>query len=123
MLIWCCGCKEEVEARLTDGGEIYPHRPDLKSLPFHKCDKCGNYVGCHHKTKHRTRPLGVIPTKEISAYRRHIHRYLDPLWKSGAMKRAAIYSELSKVLGREYHTADIRTIEEAKEILDACQRL
>ena len=64
-LIECVECKATVEARLTDGSEIYPHRKDLHKLPFWKCDHCGNFVGCHHKTKKRTRPLGCIPNKEI----------------------------------------------------------
>jgi hypothetical protein len=60
--IYCCGCKSEVQVRLTDGSEIYPHSPDLHHIPFWKCDACKNYVGCHWKTKDRTRPLGNIPT-------------------------------------------------------------
>ena len=28
-LIRCCGCGDKVQARLTDGSEIYPHRKDL----------------------------------------------------------------------------------------------
>ena len=83
MNIRCCGCQKKVEARLTDGSEIYPHRKDLYSLPFWKCDVCGNFVGCHHKTKNRTRPLGCIPTPEIKNARKHIHAILDPLWQSG----------------------------------------
>ena len=63
--IHCCECSEKVNARLTDECEIYPHRQDLKSLPFWKCDTCGNHVGCHHKTKNRTQPLGCIPSDEI----------------------------------------------------------
>ena len=44
--ILCCGCGgEKVQARLTHGSEIYPHRKDLYSLPFWKCDACGNFVG------------------------------------------------------------------------------
>lgn len=79
--IYCCGCKADVGARLTDGREIYPHRADLAALPFWKCDACGNAVGCHHKTKERTRPLGCIPTPELKTARSHIHRVLDPLWE------------------------------------------
>lgn len=30
MKIYCTGCEEDVEARLTDGQERYPHRPDLE---------------------------------------------------------------------------------------------
>jgi len=116
MLIRCCGCEKKVDARLTDGGEIYPHRPDLKSLPFWKCDACGNYVGCHHKTKNRTQPLGCIPTPEIKNARQHIHKLLDPIWQSGKMKRKEIYKILSDRLGWKYHTANIRSVEEAREV-------
>jgi len=30
--IWCCTCQKDVQARLTDGREIYPHRHDLAAL-------------------------------------------------------------------------------------------
>src|SRR4051812_7339665 len=82
MRLYCCQRRGEVDARLTDGGEIYPHKPDLCGLPFWKCDGCGNYVGCHHKTQDRTRPLGNIPNKAMREARKHIHRILDPLWKA-----------------------------------------
>jgi hypothetical protein len=114
--IYCCACAKDVPARLTDGSEIYPHRADLHSLPFWKCDACGNFVGCHHKTAERTRPLGNIPTKEIRDARKQIHAVLDPLWKTGKLKRRNAYGQLSKRLGREYHTAEIKTIEEAREV-------
>ena len=38
MLIYCCGCAQDVTARLTDGSEIYPHRLDLADIPFWVCD-------------------------------------------------------------------------------------
>lgn len=114
MKIYCSGCGMKVEARLTDGEEIYPHRRDLASLPFWKCDNCGNYVGCHHKTKSRTNPLGIIPTPELRNARRHIHKILDPLWHDNDISRTAIYAMISKEVGRKYHTANIRTIEEAR---------
>lgn len=52
-LIYCCNCKEEVDAVLVTGAGIYPHRPDLKALPFWQCKACNAFVGCHHKTKDR----------------------------------------------------------------------
>ena len=116
MKLYCCQCQGDVEARLTDGREIYPHRPDLSSLPFWKCDACGNHVGCHHKTKDRTRPLGNIPTKELKNARQHIHRILDPIWKNGTMKRGQVYARISKELGYQYHTAEIKTLGEARKI-------
>lgn len=114
--IFCCGCQVEVEAVLVDGRECYPHRPDLFSLPFWKCPTCKNFVGCHHKTPQRTRPLGNIPTKEIKAARQHIHRILDPIWKNKVMPRGRVYGKLSKMLGYSYHTGEIKSVEEARKI-------
>lgn len=120
-MIHCCGCNEKVEARLTNGAEIYPHRPDLHGLPFWRCDRCKNYVGCHHKTKNRTRPLGNIPTKELREARKHIHAILDPMWKSRGKgnkrkTRTKIYERLSEQLGWKYHTACIRSVDEARKV-------
>jgi len=114
--IYCCGCDKDVTARLTDGAEIYPHRSDLSSLPFWKCDTCGNYVGCHHKTKERTKPLGNIPTPELRKARSHIHALLDPLWQSGKIGRGRLYEILSDKLGWRYHTANIRSVDEARRV-------
>lgn len=121
--IYCCGCEADVDARLTSGEEIYPHRKDLHSLPFWRCDTCKNYVGCHHKTKNRTRPLGCIPTKEIKNARKHIHKILDPLWKTKRFSRGDLYNQLSKRLGREYHTADLRSLEEARLIYKSIKEI
>lgn len=115
MLIYCCQCRGSVEARLTDGREVYPRRPDLSPLPFWRCDRCGNYVGCHHKTADPTNPLGNIPTPEIRNARQHIHRILDPLWKSGRFKRKDLYARVSAHMGFQYHTAQLRTLEEARK--------
>jgi hypothetical protein len=114
--IYCCGCGDQVDARLTDGQEIYPHRPDLSYLPFWKCDECGNYVGCHHKTDKPTRPLGCIPTPELMKARSHIHAVLDPIWKSKTLSRRQAYKRVSAELGYKYHTANIKSIEEARKV-------
>lgn len=116
MGLYCCGCRRDVRARLTTGEEIYPHRSDLHSLPFWKCDRCGNHVGCHHKTKNRTAPLGCIPTPELKNARKHIHAILDPIWQSGLVNRKEVYAAISKKVGRKYHTAEIRSIEEARKV-------
>lgn len=123
MQIYCCGCKAVVVARLTTGQEIYAHREDLWNLPFWKCDHCDNYVGCHHKSPVPTRPLGCIPTPEIKNARQHIHRILDPLWRTGKTSRKALYARISSEFGRKYHTANIRSIEEAREIYRFIKRL
>lgn len=113
----CCGCGKLVAPRLTSGKEIYPHRQDLHQLPFWKCDACGNFVGCHHKTKKRTRPLGSIPTPKIREWRKKIHATLDPMWKIGGFERGKIYAELSDFLGRDYHTGEVNTQEEAEKVI------
>lgn len=114
--IYCTGCGKDVEARLTDGRERYPHRPDLANLPFWKCDTCGNYVGCHHKTTRPTRPLGCIATPEILDARKKIHALLDPLWKSGKISRGHAYAYISKQMGQPYHAGEIRSIAEAARV-------
>lgn len=117
MIIHCCKCNKKIEARLTNGEEVYPHRPDLYELPFWKCDKCHNFVGCHHKMiNNPTQPLGCIPTKELKNARRHIHKILDPIWQSKKMSRNKIYAKITKHMGWNYHTAQIKTVEEAREI-------
>jgi hypothetical protein len=119
--LWCCQCADDVEARLTSGAETYPHRPDLASIPRWKCDGCGNHVGTHHKTDNPTRPLGNIPSADIKRARIAIHELIDPVWKSGAMRRKEIYAHLTKVIGRQYHTGELRTIDEARAVYAAAR--
>lgn len=120
MKIWCCSCARDVEARLTTGAETYPHRPDLHEIHSWKCDHCGCHVGCHRGT---TRPLGCIPTPELARQRRKVHGLMDPLWRGGGMHRREVYARLSAVLGRPYHTADLRDAEEVDLIMDAVGKL
>lgn len=123
MKLWCCSCADYVDARLTDGSEVYPHRKDLSDLPFWRCDGCGNWVGCHHKTKDRTRPLGNIPSPELKKARGHIHALIDPLWKSRKIKRGDLYARMSEKIGWNYHTASLRTIDEARKAYRAGQEI
>jgi len=122
--IYCCGCQRGVSARLTDGAEIYRHRKDLARLPFWKCDTCGNHVGCHHKTSTPTKPLGAIPTPELKRARSYIHDILDPLWKRKLVTRAYVYSRMASALKLQaYHTAEIRSVEEARIAYRAAQAI
>ena len=123
--IYCCKCLKNVEAKLVSGQGIYPNcKEDLQiklwHLPFWRCPTCKNFVGCHHKTKDSTRPLGCIPTQEIKNARQHIHKLIDPLWQNHNepfRARGWIYRWLATKMGKkEYHTAEIRSVEEAREI-------
>ncbi len=116
MTIYCCKCSKQVKARITNGAEVYPHRKDLNGLKFWRCDGCDNFVGCH-KQGGGTKPLGVIASQQIKNYRKAIHAKIDPLWKHGKYTRKALYKNLSKKLGYEYHTANLKTVEECKRVL------
>lgn len=124
LTIYCCGCRGDVAARLTNGAETYPRRADLAGLPFWRCDTCGNFVGCHHESSTPIKPLGVIPTPEIKSARQYIHRILDPIWKSGRMPRGKIYAAVAQRMGTaEYHTAEIRSVEEARRVFRIVKEL
>ena len=73
-------------------------------------------MGCHWKTKERTKPLGVIATREIMEARKKIHALLDPLWRSGKMRRGKLYARISSELGYTYHSGEIKDIEEARRV-------
>jgi hypothetical protein len=85
-------------------------------LPRWICDTCKCHVGTHHKTNDPTRPLGNIPSAEIKNARIKIHELIDPVWKSGEVPRRKVYGKLSAALGYEYHTAEIKTIDEARNV-------
>lgn len=86
----CISCNKP--SRLTDGREVYPHRPDLHRKPLWKCDGCSGYVGCHPGTD---RPLGVPADAPTRHARMKLHNErLDPLW--AVADRAGFYKPDSK---------------------------
>ena len=105
-----------MHARLTDGREMYPKRPDLADMPFWVCDDCGAFVGTHHKTKNRLKALGFLATPEVKKWRKMIHAMLDPLWQSGKIERGRAYRDISDELGRNFHTAEIYDVEEGQKV-------
>lgn len=126
MRIWCCGCQGTVEPRLTDGAEIYPHRPDLAALPFWRCDNCANHVGCHNKTSDPTRPLGTIPTPELRRLRRELHEALDPLRAEFGVGRSKLYRLMGRKLDmgtKSFHAANLRSAEEARKAIAAAREI
>lgn len=117
-ILYCCGCEKYVKPSLVNGRTVYPHRKDLFKLPFWRCDDCGNFVGCHHKTRKPTTPLGCIPTKAIKKLRMEIHnKYLDPLYMEYGKDRKAIYKYISDRIGKPYHTGEIKSEDEAIDII------
>lgn len=88
----CCLCASK--GVLTDGQEIYPHRPDLLHKTFFKCPACpGVYVGCHPGT---VEPLGLMADKKLRDLKMKAHAMFDPWWRSKKMKRHHCYGRLAK---------------------------
>ncbi len=91
-MIACDYCRQP--AQLVSGLKVYPHRPDLKSLRFWRCDPCGAYVGCH-KNSPRHAPLGRLANSELRSWKQQAHSNFDPLWKTGRMNRHEAYAWLA----------------------------
>ncbi|WP_409930189.1 zinc-finger-containing protein [Vibrio owensii] len=68
-------------------------------------------------------PLGIIATPEIKNARKHIHALMDPLWKSGKIKRGKLYAMLSNRIGKTYHTGEIRTLSDARLVYRHIQEI
>lgn len=116
-LIWCCACNKAVEARLTTGKEVYPYSGELRRLPFWKCDTCNGFVGCHHKTKNRTKPLGTISTKEIKNIRILLHKKIDILIEQYHISKRQIYQILSDNTNKDFHCGTVNSVIAGKEAL------
>ena len=55
--------------------------------------------------------------------RSQIHAILDPLWKSGKIARGTLYERLSECLGRQFHTGELRTMDEARIVYREAQQI
>lgn len=113
--IYCVECASEKECKMIKGDIAYPHRKDLFVKSFWQCPDCGNFVGTHNKGL-SSKPLGCIPNKEMKNARMHIHSILDPIWKTKKLSRSEIYKRISDKVGYEYHTAELRSLDEARKI-------
>ena len=101
----CTSCG--VASRLTNGQEVYPHRPDLYSKSIYVCDDCGGRVGCHPGT---TSAVGTPANALLRKERSKVHRLIDPIWKHAHkshcynkdMDRRAMRAVKSKTRTRVY---------------------
>lgn len=122
----CLHC--QTPAVLTNGEEVYPHRPDLHHKPIWICRGCDATCGCHPGGNE---PLGYPANKETRRARMKLHELrLDPLWKKagkGRKKhaRSAVYAHLSKAMGlppADTHTG-MFTIEQCRDAWRALEGL
>lgn len=109
---------------MITGFTIYPHRPDLYDLIDYQCPHCKNYVGTHKGGKKKGQPLGSIPFEELKRARIILHRHIDALWQKRLWKRGKLYKRIATELGiTEYHTGEIRTMDEARQVYRIVQKI
>lgn len=127
----CPYCNKPAE--LVTGTAIYPHRPDLSSLRFWRCEPCGAYVGCHKKGAYfyvgaakvvsdGTLPLGCLANAELRSWKSKAHAAFDPLWKTNGLGRSAAYAWLANKMGLHKSACHIGefTVEQCKEVVRLC---
>lgn len=112
--VYCCNCQSDMICNLIDATTAYPHRNDIYAH-FWQCPSCKHFVGCH-KGKKGYKPLGVIPTPQIKYARSKLHEIIDPLWQKGKISRSDLYRKISEYLGWNYHTAELRTIDDCRKV-------
>lgn len=114
--IFCTSCDKFVEPKNVAGQAIYPHRTDLYAKQFLACPYCGNYVGTHADG----RPLGTIPTPELRSWCKLVHDIIDAYWlpTKDRAKRRELYAAISHHIGKEYHTGELNTFAECKDVIE-----
>lgn len=106
----CPYCNKE--APWVSNEQIYGKRYGASYMCYY-CKDCDAYVGCHNNTG---KPLGTMANKELRTWRMKAHAHIDPIWKSGRLKRGQVYARLRKHFGREIHIGE-SDIETCKEII------
>jgi hypothetical protein len=119
MTVLCDYCAQP--ARLVMGDAIYPGRPDLHAKSFWQCQPCAAYVGCHPGTQN---PLGRLANAELRKAKMAAHTALDPIWRSGSMKRKDAYGWLAQQLGIKRNDCHIGMfdVDQCKRVVAACEQ-
>lgn len=109
----------QAPAYLASGAHVYPHRPDLRRLPFWRCDPCDAHVGCHPDTTH---PMGSLANAELRAKRRAAHASFDPIWQTGLLSRGKAYQWLRREMRLSFEDCHIGrfTVEQCAEAVEIC---
>lgn len=101
MTVTCPYCDRPTP--MVTGKTIYPERPDLFHKKFYRCDPCDAHVGCHEPNAQfgftGIEPLGRLANAELRQAKYMAHRYFDPLWRDGTMRRKSAYKWLAGQLG------------------------
>lgn len=112
--IFCCNCNEWVNAKAVPASHVYPKRHDLQGKIYLQCPTCSGTVGAHRDG----RPLGCIPTPAVRSMRITIHDRIRGIVGDRRLTTCLVYRYLSGCIGQEYHTGNIKSVEEADKILN-----
>lgn len=105
----CRYCGEP--ARLVNGDQVYPHRPDLAGLKFWRCTPCDAWVGVHNGTEN---PLGILAKAELRKLKTLVHAAFDPIWQKRGMGRSKAYRWLAEGLGISKEECHVGMFDEAR---------
>lgn len=110
-------------ATFRDGSIIYGLR--YKDVNIYICSQyplCDAFISCHKGTK---TPMGTMANGDTRYWRKRAHETLDPLWKSGIMKRQSAYKKIAQRLGVDTAHAHIGMfdIEQCKIAIKVAQEL
>ena len=121
--VYCLECERMVKALLVTGKEVEPNKPNVADNFFYQCNTCKCYVGCHKNAQSRTEPLGVIPSEHVRQARWRVYNGFCIVAAHHDCKMVVIYKKLAKKIGKRITIANIRSGEEAVEILKALDEI
>jgi len=90
----CPYCHQD--ALLVNSEQVYGPGRDFGM--FWMCRPCQAWVGVHKDSPTYT-PLGRLADAELRKWKGMVHQALDPLWKTGRVKRFEAYEILAGLLG------------------------
>lgn len=102
-------------AEHVKGIVIYPHRPDLFTLSFWRCEPCQAYVGCH-KTGDGMVPLGRLANARLRNLKSIAHAAFDTLWQKALEARRMPSGQFPKGAKGEARNLWYRRLAAALEI-------
>lgn len=111
----------EKPARLMDSAPLYG---GISYGMVWACFDCNAWVGCHKNSKDHA-PLGRLANKELRRAKMEAHRALDPLWKSGGMRRKDAYqlvAEQMSIPAREMHIGML-DVNQCRRVVEVCLEL
>ena len=93
--IKCPYCGQQ--AKLVQGDQLWPSRPDLKYRRFWRCALCDAHVGVHRNSYDA--PMGKMANEKLRKARKSVHRRFDLLWINRDMNRDQAYRWLARRMG------------------------